>query len=109
MEMLYGVLGGFMARRASLSTPQMAWMFGLIGLLATLAYDVVTNAVTGVLFYQGMALGSLFLPNWAEGIVIGIPMSMIHVVSNLVQFTLVAPALVVESNRAFFRRMGELA
>ncbi len=110
MEMLYGVLGGFLSRRVNRSIPEMAWMFGLVALFATLAYDLVTNAVTGILYYSGVSYGSLYLPSWAEGIVVGIfPFSVSHIVSNFMLFTLLAPLVVVESDRAFFRTVGKLA
>ncbi len=108
MEMIYGVLGGLIAGRVSRTVPGMAWMFGLVALFATLAYDLVTNAVTGLLFYSGAYYGHVYFPSWAVGVVAGIGFSLAHILSNFMMFTVLAPVLVVESNRAFFRRMGKL-
>ncbi|HVP23152.1 MAG TPA: hypothetical protein VMS77_04495 [Conexivisphaerales archaeon] len=109
MEMLYGVLGGLIGRRRSPSASGMAWRFGLVALLATLAYDLVTNAVTGALFYAPGSLGPVYLPSWAWGIVFGIPLSVVHIASNLLQFIVLAPLLAAEANRVFFRRLEKLA
>jgi hypothetical protein len=93
MEMLYGLLGGFLRRYFVLGPADMAWKFGLVALGTTLAYDLVTNAVTGALFYQ----------NIVTGILVGIPLSAVHIFSNLVQFTVLAPLVITETNRTFFR------
>jgi hypothetical protein len=109
MEMIFGVLGGLLGRKGMRPVPEMAWMFGLVALLGTLSYDLVTNAVSGILFLQGGRIGSLLLPAWAVGIVAGIfPFGVDHVLSNFVEFTTLAPVLVVESNKVFFGRMGRL-
>ena len=109
MEMIYGVLGGLLGRGPSRSPADLAWRFGFVALAATLAYDLVTNSVTGILFYGGGSIGSTAIPNWAVGVITGIPLSIAHIISNLIQFSMLAPALIVESNRSFFRRMEKIA
>jgi hypothetical protein len=99
MEMLYGVLGGLLRNRALLAGIENAWAFGMVGLGATLAYDLVTNAVTGVFFYN----------NAMQGIIYGSGFSAAHIVSNFLLFMVVAPIAVVEADRSFFRRLHHLA
>ncbi|MGA1974762.1 MAG: hypothetical protein ABSG92_03925 [Conexivisphaerales archaeon] len=99
MEMLYGVLGGLLQDRARLPGLDNAWLFGVVGLGATLSYDLVTNAVYGVVFYQSVL----------NGIIMGSLLSVVHVVSNFLQFMIVAPIVVVEADRSVFRRLSRLA
>lgn len=93
MEMLYGLIGGLLRKRFLVTPTEMFWKFGLVALGTTLAYDLVTNAVTGALFYQNITIG----------ILTGIPLSMVHILSNFVQFTVLAPLVITETNRTFFR------
>lgn len=88
MEAVYGVFGGFIGRRVRGPFSLIAWSFSVAGLLTTLAYDVVTNAVTGAIFYSSAL----------TGVVVGIPFSLVHIASNLVQFSLLAPSLVVKTS-----------
>lgn len=100
MEMLYGVLGGLLRKRALFPGIENAWAFAMVGLGATLAYDLVTNAVTGY-FFNSSAL---------VGVIGGIfPWSVAHVVSNFLLFLVIAPVAVVEADRSFFRRLQRLA
>jgi hypothetical protein len=99
MEMLYGVLGGLLRRRALLPGIENAWAFGMVGLGATLAYDLVTNAV----------MGFFFSPTVLAGIIGGIfPFSVLHILSNFLLFMVVAPIALVEADRSFFRRLHDL-
>jgi hypothetical protein len=99
MEMLYGVLGGLLRRRALLPGIENVWAFAMVGLGATLAYDLVTNSVTGAFFNNSAMVGIL------SGI---FPFSVAHLVSNFLLFMVVAPVAVVEADRSFFRRFRSL-
>jgi predicted membrane protein len=99
MEMLYGVLGGLLRKRALFPGIENAWAFGMVGLGATLAYDLVTNAVTGIFWYDSTL----------KGIVTGTGFSAVHIFSNFLLFTVIAPVAVVEADRSFFRRQHHLA
>jgi hypothetical protein len=100
MEMLYGVLGGLLRKRAAPNPLDMAWSFGLVALGTTLLYDLVTNAVTGAIWYNSVVVG----------IVAGIfPFSVLHVLSNLLLFSVVAPVVVIEADRSFFKGVRQLA
>jgi uncharacterized membrane protein len=84
-EALYGVIGGLMnrtmlrdgenalkerARSASI-------FFGLLGMLLTFSYDLITNAVSGYIWYQSILIG----------ILVGfVPFGLAHVLSNAVFF-----------------------
>lgn len=95
MEMIYGVLGGALRKRIASSPLEMSWAFGLVGLGATLAYDLVTNAVAGALFYASILTG-MFNP-------LTLLFSAAHIISNVVLFAALAPLIVVETKRSFFR------
>jgi hypothetical protein len=71
--------------------------FGLVGLLATFAYDILTNFGSWVLgtssLYQAFVIGNI----------IGSPFSVAHEASNVVFFATIAPAIVVAASRLGFR------
>ena len=71
--------------------------FGLVGLLATFAYDILTNFGSWVLgtssLYQAFVIGNI----------IGAPFSVAHEASNVVFFATIAPAIVVATSRLGFR------
>jgi hypothetical protein len=71
--------------------------FGLVGLLATFAYDILTNFGSWVLgtssLYQAFVIGNI----------IGAPFSVAHEASNVVFFATIAPAIVVAASRLGFR------
>jgi hypothetical protein len=98
MEMLYGILGGVLRRRAAVSPLEMSWAFGLVGLGGTLAYDLVTNAMTGVISSTPI-LATMFNP-------LTLAFSAAHIVSNVLLFSLLAPVIVVETRKSFFRGMA---
>jgi len=82
-------------KRIASSPLEMSWAFGLVGLGATLAYDLVTNAVAGALFYASILTG-MFNP-------LTLLFSAAHIISNVVLFAALAPLIVVETKRSFFR------
>ncbi len=79
LETLYGIAGGLM-RKWKLSV----WMASTLGFIATAAYDVVTNGVTGLLFYGGSFL---------LGLQVGAPFAIVHEISNLLIFSTLIPLL----------------
>jgi hypothetical protein len=60
---------------------------GVIGLLSTLTYDLITNAMVGLLFYGSAWIGLLTM-NFP------LPLGLIHEVSNMLLFALVMPILI---------------
>lgn len=99
-EGIYAVVGGGLsgswlrpegdALRSSFSGRNIG--FGFVGLLATLAYDLITNAVTGWVFYGSVLVGLLTM-NFP------MPLGLIHEVSNLIFFALVVPPLIFSIER----------
>lgn len=85
-EVFYAAAGAFCARRNILHPLKL----GLIGLVATLSYDLVTNAVSGVLFtntlWPGVLIGILTM-NFP------LPLGLLHQASNLLLFSLLAPKM----------------
>ncbi len=61
-------------------------LFGTVGVLSTLAYDVITNAVVGVVAYNSVWIGLLTMN-------VPVPLGIIHEASNLVFFATVVPIL----------------
>lgn len=86
-EVFYAAAGRFCAKRGILHPLKL----GLIGLLATLSYDLLTNAVSGILFtntlWPGVLVGILTM-NFP------VPLGLLHQASNLVLFSLLPPKLV---------------
>ena len=72
-------------------------VFGLVGLLATFAYDALTNFGSRIFrtgsFYQDFVFGNI----------IGVPFSVAHEASNVVFFATIAPAIVVAATRIGLR------
>ena len=96
-EMVYALSGHLVRKKFSMtnganliSTQNLA--FGVIGLLSTLAYDILTNAVVGWLFYGSIFYGLLTM-NFP------IPMGIIHEASNFFLFALLAPIIINSVNR----------
>jgi hypothetical protein len=90
-EVFYAAAGAFCASRGILHPIKL----GLIGLVATLSYDLVTNAVSGMLFtntlWPGVLVGILTM-NFP------VPMGLLHQASNLLLFSLLPPKVVPKLN-----------
>ncbi len=71
--------------------------FGLVGLVATFAYDLLTNFGSWI-----FRTGSLY-QDFIYGNIIGAPFSLAHELSNVIFFAAVAPAVVVASRRLGLR------
>jgi hypothetical protein len=67
--------------------------FGLAGLLATFAYDILTNFGSWI-----FKTGSLYR-DFIYGNIVGAPFSLAHEASNVVFFATVAPAIIVAVTR----------
>lgn len=92
-EMLY-VAGGALLARESIralnrtsSLLERSLLFGAIGVLLTLSYDIFTNAATGILVY-GSVLTGLLTMNFP------LPLGIIHEASNFVFFSIFVPLLI---------------
>ena len=72
-------------------------VFGLVGLLATFAYDALTNFGSWI-----FRTGSLY-QDFVFGNIIGVPFSVAHEASNVVFFATIAPAIVVAATRLGLR------
>lgn len=72
LESLYGIGGGLL-RKYGISPVKAA----LVGLFVTLIYDVVTNGVTGLLFYGG---------DFILGLEVGAPFALVHEMANVLIF-----------------------
>lgn len=108
-EAIYGVIGGLMnrtmlrdgsnalkerARTASI-------FFGLLGMLLTFGYDLITNAVSGYIWYESILIG----------ILVGfVPFGLAHVLSNAVFFGMgCVPAIRIISNLTGGKKNGSTA
>ena len=69
-------------------------VFGLTGVVSTLAYDVLTNFGTYWLFTSASAYQALVI-----GMITGLPFAILHEGSNLVFFSTVVPVAIVASKR----------
>jgi len=91
-EMFYAIAGYLVSRRPDVFYGR-TWLsvqnigFGVVGMISTLLYDLLTNAVTGWLFYGSILIGLLTM-NFP------IPMGIIHEVSNFLFFALLAPPII---------------
>jgi len=103
-ESIYS-LGGALLRRSVLagkgngdvkSQLPSGVIFGSLGILLTLAYDIYTNAVVGVLSY-GSPLVGLLTMNFP------VPMGLLHEVSNLAFFATVVPLIIKTLSRTMGR------
>jgi hypothetical protein len=99
-EAIYGLIGAAL-RRTWLKTDSMELKssfsvrnigFGLVGLGTTLAYDVFTNATTGIIFYNSAWVGLLTM-NFP------LPLGIIHEVSNFLLFTTISPLVILSMKR----------
>lgn len=61
-------------------------IYGIIGLISTLVYDLITNSIVGILFYGSLLLGLLTM-NFP------IPMGILHEFSNAIIFPTFSIAL----------------
>jgi LytS/YehU family sensor histidine kinase len=105
-EALYGVVGGLMSRvllsegKSVLKEKVLSAsvFFGMLGMLLTFGYDVITNVVSGIVFYQ-----SIF-----AGLILGfVPFGLAHVISNAFFFSVgCVPAIRVISNLTGGRKNG---
>lgn len=86
-ELSYCIVGSVVnGRFSSLSSKEKFFIYGTIGLLSTLVYDIITNAAVGVLFY-GSILYGLITMNFP------FPMGIMHELSNAVMFPSLSLAL----------------
>lgn len=91
-EMIYSLLGARL-RRTSLGCPSREYgsterylIFGVAGVFATFFYDIVTNAVSGLLAYNSIWIGLLTMN-------VPLPLGIIHAASNFVLFATLSPLL----------------
>ncbi len=92
-ESIYGIVGGTLRRlnpsifeKSSRKRPLLInYEFALAGLLATSAYDLLTNLVSGISF-SWLYFGSVNWPIVAGIMVSGVPFALIHEFSNAVLF-----------------------
>ncbi|MGQ9515043.1 MAG: hypothetical protein ACUVTL_08365 [Thermoproteota archaeon] len=98
-EMFYAISGDLLRRTPSIPNNVSLLsihnlIFGVVGLVSTLAYDLLTNAFVGWLFYGSIIFGLLTM-NFP------IPMGIIHEVSNFFFFALLAPIIINSVHRIF--------
>jgi hypothetical protein len=91
-EMTYAA-AGHLLRRTATGNPksnaiglERSIAFGAVGLFSTLGYDLITNAVSGLLTYNSVWLGLLTMN-------VPLPLGIIHEASNFVFFATVTPVL----------------
>ena len=91
-EMIYA-LAGHLLRRTATGNPESNVMgleriiaFGALGLFSTLAYDLITNAVSGLVTYNSVWMGLLTMN-------VPLPLGIIHEASNFVFFATITPVL----------------
>jgi hypothetical protein len=88
-EVSSGSLSSISADRSKGSYLRSVVLFGVVGFLATFAYDLITNFATYLFVetsvYQAFVIGTIT----------GVPFSVLHELSNLVFFALVAPGVIV--------------
>jgi hypothetical protein len=90
-EAIYALAGGLLRRTATgdpsgKTSVERSIVFGAAGLFSTLAYDLITNAVSGLLSYNSVWMGLLTM-NFP------IPLGIMHEASNLVFFAVLTPVL----------------
>ena len=99
-ETIYGLTGWLLGRNKHLthasSSAEFFIIFGATGLLLTLVYDLITNAVFGWLFFGSVWTGLLTM-NFP------MPMGLIHELSNLTLFALVVPLIIQAIRRNLLR------
>jgi hypothetical protein len=91
-ETTYSFIGARL-RRTSLGhlhrdygTVERYLIFGVAGLFATLIYDIITNAVSGLLAYNSIWIGLITMN-------VPLPLGIIHEASNFVLFATISPLL----------------
>ena len=99
-ETIYGVTGALLGYtwlrtkssewKASVSIKNLG--FGLVGLMTTLLYDLFTNAVTGIIFYNSVWLGLLTM-NFP------LPLGILHEASNFLLFASICPLIIISVKR----------
>jgi hypothetical protein len=91
-ENIYPLAARFLSKKsidaisAGQLTVEQGVVLGTLGLFSTLTYDVITNAVSGVLAYNSVWLGLLTMN-------VPFPLGIIHEASNSVFFAVIAPLL----------------
>ncbi len=92
-ESIY-VVAGYLVRKTSSRSPKSKFkglerniIYGTAGLFATLAYDLITNAIVGLVVYKSVWIGLLTMN-------VPIPLGIIHEASNFFFFATVVPILV---------------
>jgi uncharacterized membrane protein len=80
-ESAYGVIGGLLGKKLDINNftnrkLQLGILFGSIGFLVTLAYDIITNVVYAYTFNIPILVA----------IIVGVPFTVLHEVSNLAIF-----------------------
>ena len=98
-ESIYALAGGVL-RRATSGYVQSVFLFGATGLVATFAFDLITNFAT-YLFLASSLYDALII-----GLVTGAPLALVHELSNLVFFAFVAPGVIVAAKSTTFRPTG---
>lgn len=91
-EMIYAFVGGRLLH-TSFGRPHKEYgsverylIFGVAGVFATLAYDIITNAVSGLLAYNSIWIGLITMN-------VPLPLGVIHAASNFVLFATISPLL----------------
>ena len=91
-EITYSLVGARL-RRTALGHPHKDYgtverylIFGVAGLFATLIYDIVTNAVSGLLAYNSIWIGLITMN-------VPLPLGIIHEASNFILFATISPLL----------------
>jgi len=91
-ENIYALAGRLLSKKSvdALSNRRIPIEQGVVlatlGLFSTLAYDLVTNAVSGVMAYNSVWLGILTMN-------VPFPLGIIHEASNSILFVIIAPLL----------------
>ena len=91
-ETIYALSGNLLRRTSSgnpknsINSLERSIIFGVVGLFSTLSYDIITNAVYGLLFYDSVWLGLLTMN-------VPFPLGIIHEASNFFLFATITPVL----------------
>lgn len=80
---------------------RLSLVFGTVGLLATLAYDILTNFASW-LFLTTSPYDALVI-----GLITGAPFAIVHEISNLVLFSTAAPAAIIAAKRFSWIQLTE--
>ncbi|MEM0272494.1 MAG: hypothetical protein QW514_08145 [Thermoprotei archaeon] len=97
-EVIYA-LAGWVVRRLNWEVGSMVGgriLLGFVGFVCAAVYDFVTNVYTGIYFYAGSLLHRIIY-----SLIMGIPFSLIHEVSDFFVFMFVVPVLM-----SAFTRIG---